>query len=219
MKWFVFNTHQDFFFHFEFSVENISCYRNPMQPMDGFWQDQGACYLSDVSSVIIRMQYSVAKNVTKPRRGSRSKRQNECLISWPVQLTREGQGRAAGEMASVQVQECDGGQAGFQNTPCHTLLVPKSIQHETDGKALNGWAWVAWAPPKQKSARTVKSSLCKGPLFPYPQGQSDVSFRGFGTHFCKYEPTGTVNMLWENPSELIEGLSLDPAKICISVIL
>ena len=91
MKWFVFNTHQDFFFHFEFSVENISCYRNPMQPMDGFWQDQGACYLSDVSSVIIRMQYSVAKNVTKPRRGSRSKRQNECLISWPVQLTREGQ--------------------------------------------------------------------------------------------------------------------------------
>ena len=32
----------------------------------------------------------------------------------------------------------DGGQAGFQNTPCHTLLVPKSIQHGTDGEALNG---------------------------------------------------------------------------------
>lgn len=54
-----------FFFHFKFSVENISYYRNPMQPMDGFWQDQGAWYLSDVSSVIIRMQYSVAKTCNK----------------------------------------------------------------------------------------------------------------------------------------------------------
>lgn len=47
------------------------------------------------------------------------------------------------------------------------------------------------------------------------QGPSDVSFRGFGTLFSKYEQTNAVNMLGENPSELIEGLSLDSAKICI----
>ena len=51
------------------------------------------------------MQYSVAKNVIKPQRGSGSKRQNEYLISWPVQLTQKGQGGVAGQMASVQVQE------------------------------------------------------------------------------------------------------------------
>lgn len=42
IKWFVFNTFQDLFFYFKFSVENISYDRNPMQHMDGFWQDQGA---------------------------------------------------------------------------------------------------------------------------------------------------------------------------------
>lgn len=50
------------------------------------------------------------------------------------------------------------------------------------------------------------------------QGQCDVSFRGFGTLFSKYEQANAVNMLWENPSELMVGLSLDPAKICIWII-
>lgn len=43
MKWFVFNTFQDFFFFYlKFSVENIFYDRNPMQHVYSFWQDQGA---------------------------------------------------------------------------------------------------------------------------------------------------------------------------------
>lgn len=53
---------------------------------------------------------------------------------------------------------------------------------------------------------------------PPTQGQSDVSFRGLGTLFSKYEQTNAVNMLGGNPSGLIEGLALGPAKICIGII-
>ena len=30
------------------------------------------------------------------------------------------------------------GEAGFQNTPRHTLLVPNTVQHGTGGDALDG---------------------------------------------------------------------------------
>ena len=175
------------FFHFKFSVENISYYRNPMQPMDGFWQDQGAWYLSDVNSVIIRMQYSVAKtrNKTTERKREQKAEWVSDFLACAAHTGRSGWSGGRDSQCSGAGMEvlCDGGQAGFQNTPCHTLLVPKSIQHETDGKALNGWAWVAWAPPKQKTAQTVKSSLCKGPSPPTPKVEMMCLLEALG-HIC-----------------------------------
>lgn len=104
MEWFIFNTFWDFFFHFKFSVENIFYDRNPMQPMDGVWQEQGAqwCKFSDNQDSVFNGNRLI--NTQRESRGE-LKRQNECPISRPAQLAWKGQGRVAGARSWGQVWE------------------------------------------------------------------------------------------------------------------
>lgn len=65
---------------------------------------------------------------------------------------------------------------------------------------IMGLTWITeneWHEPHEAEARMNNQVLhcVQTPPPPPIQGQSDVSFRGFGTLFSKYEQTNTVNML------------------------
>ena len=88
------------------------------------------------------MQYSVAKkcNKTTERKWEQKAEWVSDFLACAAHTGRSGRsGGRDGQYSGAGMEVlCEGGQGGFQNTPCHTLLVPKSIQHESDGKALNG---------------------------------------------------------------------------------
>lgn len=130
--------------------------------MDGFWQDQGAWYLSDVSSVIIRMQYSVAKkcNKTTERKWEQKAEWVSDFLACAAHIGRSGRsGGTDGQCSGAGMEVlCDGGQAGFQNP--YAMPHPSSAKvHPTRG--LMGKPWTAehgWREPHQSRRGLEQSS-------------------------------------------------------------
>lgn len=112
-------------------------------------------------------------------------------------------------------------QAG--TVPEHAMPHLSSAKH----RPIPGCTWKPWITEmewhelhrsRNRNEHSSSSPLCTDSPTTTNSRSKWCVFRGVGTLFSKYEQTNEVNMVGENPSELIEGLSLGSAKICIWIL-
>jgi len=133
------------------------------------------------------------KNLISTWRGSGETRQKRAS-DFPACCSSHRQGGAERQERSVlnwmfRDAEKRGSVWGLQSTPRHTFVVPNTVQPQ-DWRGSPKHPKTSGASPPNVDVRAHhQAPHCVQTPPPPIQGQSDVSFRGFGTLFSKYEQT------------------------------